>query len=240
MKLQFRSFVLALAMVGAAIAVHAQNGAASKADIARCTDWLKTVVPDTMKVDVALFCAGQKQEQVPGLGGWYSTYHCGPAARPAADGKQAYCSASGSFDDDYTIAAGFTSGTGRGGDLFPVEENGDGGAPATLYTRTPVQIGAMRLPAGLYRLTISHPSDGWKMTLAPEAGGATRVAALKPDGERVSSADSGLAIAVHHSGTRCGDPMNVRELIFTLNGLDLYACLRPEHIPPTQEGVASR
>jgi hypothetical protein len=240
MKLQVRSFLLALAMAGAAMAGHAQNGAASKADIDRCTDWLKTVLPDNMKVDVALFCAGQKQEQVPGLGGWYSTYHCGPAAGPAADRKEPYCAVSGAISPNWALAAGFRSEIKDGGDIMPAPGKVDAaGAAGTFYSLTPVHIGSLRVPAGLYRFTISHPADGWKMTVAPETGTEIGVVSLKPS-SLLTTTDSALAIGVLNSGFRCKDPVRVHELVISYSGTELYACFEPEPIAPAQESVAAR
>lgn len=236
MRLCGRSFLLALAMVGVAMAGQAQNGAASKAQVDRCTDWLNTMVPTDMRVDLAAFCAGAKQEQVPGLGGWYSVAHCGATAKPGADGKEPFCASSGAIDPDWAVAMGFRSGVKDGGDLMPNAEN-DVGAAATLYTRTPVQLGALRLAAGLYQITISHPSDGWKMTVATEGGEEIGMAPLIVDEEK-GYIGSGLAMAVHHAGLSCKDPVNVHELRFSYGGKDLYACFRPDRIAVTEETSA--
>jgi hypothetical protein len=92
----------------------------------------------------------------------------------------------------------------------------------------------------MYRFTISHPADGWKMTVAPETGKEIGTVSLKVDDRLTSTDGFGLAIGVHYSGSRCKDPVNVRELIFTYGGTELYACLRPDRIAPEQQSVAAR
>jgi hypothetical protein len=240
MKLQVRSFLLALAVAGVAMAVHAQNGAASKMDVDRCADWLRTVVPTNMRLDLAEFCAGAPQVQDPHLGGWHSTYHCGPGARPGADGKEPYCAVSGLFHSGWAIAAGFKSGVSDGGDLMPEAGKGNAtGAAATFYTLTPVHIGPLRLPAGLYRFVISHPVDGWKMTVAPQTGTEIGVVPLNPTSQ-MSTTDSALAIGLDVAAPRCKDPVRDHKLVISYNGTELYACFEPEPIAVAQESIAAK
>jgi hypothetical protein len=60
---------------------------------------------------------------------------------------------------------------------------------------------------------------------------------LKADTRFVSNVSADLAITLHINPPRCGDPGHARELAFTYNGTDLYACLRPEPAASTP-GIA--
>lgn len=236
MQIHGRLFLFVLAMAGASLAGYAQNGAASKTDVNKCTDWLRTMVPAGTRVDYAEFCAGARQEQVPNLGGWFSNDHCGPAARPGPEVKEPFCASSGIISPNLAIAVGFRSVVADGRDLMP--ENGDSaGAAATFYTLTPVQMEQLHLAAGLYRFTISHPADGWKMTVASEAGKEIGTVSLIGAGNLTYSG-SGLAISLHYSGFRCKDPVNVHELTFTYGRNELYACMRPDRAAIGEKAVA--
>jgi len=224
-------------MASVSLAAHAQNDAASKPVIARCADWLKSTIAVAMKVDIAEFCSGAGQQQVPNLGGWHSVGHCGQS-KAAADAKEPYCASSGVIGHDWAIAAGFKSAVSDGRDLMP--ENGySAGAEAVLYTLTPVQIDQLHLAAGLYRFTLSHPPGGWKMTVAADSGKEIGTVSLR-SADSLTYLGSELAIGVVHSGFRCKDPVNVHELTFTYAGSELYACMRPDHIPPVEGTVAKQ
>jgi hypothetical protein len=238
MKVYIRLILLALSTASVTVVAHAQHGAASKTDINRCSEWLKVMVPESARVDAVAFCRGLKAEGSPNE--WFSIYHCGPAAKPDAEGKKPYCTSSGSLSSDWTIAAGFSAEPDHGAELFPSAETGNAGEPATLYSRTPVHIGGLRIPAGMYRLTISHQADEWKMTVTPEGGQAIGTVPLKATGHQVSSANEDSVIQVHHSGNRCARPSNTGELIFSYNGVELVACLQPEPIEPVQDSAAAR
>ena len=100
-----------------------------------------------------------------------------------------------------------------------------------------MQLGALRLAAGLYQITISHPADGWKMKVATEGGKEVGMAPLFMD-EQTGYVGSGLAMAVHHAGLSCKDPVNVHELRFSYGSKDLYACFRPDRIAVGEEASA--
>lgn len=238
MKQYGRFILFALVMASFSTAIHAQHGAASKADINRCSDWLKVIVPESAGVNAVAFCRGLKTEAGPNE--WSRVYHCGPAATSNAGSKKPYCTSSGSVGSDWTMAAAFTAEPEHGAELFPNTETGKAGEPATFYSRTPVHIGDLRIPAGMYRLTISRHADEWKMTVAPDSGQPLGTVPLKATGHPVSSANTDSVIQVLHSGNHCAHPSSTRELIFSYDGVDLYACLRPEPIPPAQDNAAAR
>lgn len=236
MRYHLRAVLFVLAVAAVSAVAQSQNAPASKADIDHCTDWLNSLVPERTRLDLATFCAGLKQQDNPGLSGWYTAKYCGRTAKPETNGKQPYCASSGAIAGDWTIAAGFKSAIGDGGDLLP-PANGDSGASATLYTRTPAQIGAFRLPAGIYEIAISHPTDGWKLAVATQAGKKIGTVPLEEDEHSISS-NGELAISVHYAGFHCKDPVNVHELVFSYGGRDLYACIRPDRIAPSPEDAA--
>jgi hypothetical protein len=238
MKLYIRFIFFALCTTFATMVAHAQNGIASNAEINRCSDWLKAIVPQNQDVNAVAFCRGLKSEVRPDE--WFSFYHCGPAAKPDAEGKEPYCTSSGSISSDWTIAAGFSAGPNRGADLFPNTATGNAGGPATIYSRTPVHIGELRIPAGMYRLAILHPAEEWKMTIASESGQPIGTVLLKATGHQVSSANGNSVIEVRHSGKYCAQQRTTRELIFGYNGLELSACLQPEPIARVRENAAAR
>lgn len=219
-------------LAGATVPACAQK-AAPKADMDRCADWVRTVAGPALKVNPTEFCAGIRSDG-PAL--WHSDEVCGGVTKPGAAETKRYCTFSGALGEDWTIAAGFVGAAGDGGELL---REGNSGAAATLYSRTPLLIGKLRLPAGLYKLSLSKSPDSWKMTVAPEdAGQAGGTVALTADTDRMTYTGNGLSIGVHFYDPRCADPLNVRELVFTYHGMDLYTCMRPDHIPPARENAA--
>lgn len=242
-----RWVVLSLFVIGVgAVGATAQTGTASPKNVARCVQWLKDLLPQTIRINPAAFCAGVKPEGAPD--GFSVVEHCGPAVEKPEGAPPPYCTSSGILAPGWTIAAGYTAASQNGNELFSETRTGRGAWPApTLYTRTPLHVGALRLAAGLYRLEPSHTSDGWMLTVVPESEDSTAPAqqplgtiALKADTRFVSNVSGDLAITLHFNPPRCADPAHVRELAFTYSGTDLYACLRPEPVPSTQENAANR
>lgn len=233
-------------MGGGAVRATAQAGTASPKDVARCVLWLKVLLPQTIRIDPAAFCAGVEPERAPD--GFAVVQQCGPAVEKAEGAPRPYCTSSGILAPGWTIAAGYTDASSNGNELFSEARSGRAAWPApTLYSRTPLHVGALRLAAGLYRLEPSHTSDGWMLMVFPESEDSTAPAqqplgtiTLKEDTHFVSNVGGDFAVTVHVNPPRCADPIHVRELAFTYNGRDLYACLRPEPVPSAQENAATR
>ena len=233
-------------MVGGAVGATAQTGTASPKDVARCVEWLKDLLPQTIRIDPAAFCAGIKPEGAPD--GFAGVQQCGPAVEKPRGSPHPYCTSSGILAPGWTIAVGYTAASRNGNELFSEARTGRATSPAPmLYSRTPLHLGALLLAAGLYRLEPSRTSGGWMLTVVPESENGNAPAqqplgtiTLKTDTRFVSNVSGDLAITVHVNPPRCGDPGHVQELAFTYNGADLYACLRPEPISSTQENAANR
>jgi hypothetical protein len=245
---RLRWVVLTLFVMGAVtIGATAQTGTASPKDVARCVQWLKDLLPQTIRIDPAEFCAGVKPEGAPdGFSAFSVAQHCGPEVEKPEGAPRPYCTSSGILAPGWTIAAGYTAASQNGNELFSETRTGRGAWPApTLYSRTPLHVGALRLAAGLYRLEPSHTSDGWMLTVVSEPEDSTAPAqqplgtiTLKADTRFVSDVSGSLGITLHDNPPRCDH--HARELAFTYNATDLYTCLLPEPVPPAQENAANR
>lgn len=231
---------------GGAVGTTAQTVTATPKDVARCVQWLKDLLPQTIQVDPAAFCAGIKPEGAPD--GFAAVQQCGPAVEKSVGLPRPYCTSSGILAPGWTIAAGYTAASQNGNELFSEGRTGTAAwPPPMLYSRTPVHVGALRLAAGLYRLEPSRMPDGWMLTVVPESEDSAAPAqqplgtiTLKTDTRFVSNVSGDLAITVQGNPPRCGDPGHARELAFTYNGTDLYACLHSEPVPPAQDTAANR
>lgn len=239
MKTFCKAVLLLLIGLSAALANHAQEVAANSDDVARCTDWVKETVPATVRVVGSDFCRGIKRDGSPD--GWYSIEKCGE--QPGNDKAQVkmFCSSSGVVGPDTAVAAGF-SGTGTdGGELISTTSEGGKTPTAVLYSRTPLHIANTRIPAGLSQLTFSHADRGWRMAIKPDGEKIALIVPLLSDTHQLSATGSELAVGVHYNSPRCSDLLNMRELVFTYAGTDLYVCMRPDHVPPvSDESVASQ
>lgn len=217
-----------------ALATYAQGIAASMPtsdEQAQCAKWVRETVPANLHINGSDFCAGVKRDGSPDS--WYSIQNCGE--RPGSDTASAkmYCASSGAVGPDWTIAAGYTGSGPDGGELISEMHEGSTPPVATLYSRTPLLVGDKAIPAGFSRLTFSHTDHGWQMAIVPEKEKIVRSVQLLSDSRQLSAAGrKNLAIGVHYASPRCADFPNVRELVFTYSGTDLYVCMRPDHIAP--------
>ena len=123
---------------------------------------------------------------------------------------------------------------------------------ATFYSRTPVWMGNLRLPAGMYELMPSKSADGWKLALARQDGnwsdakdqrqylGSVKMKAAASD----EPAGKNLVISTKPWGEGCPGPsldFNVRELHFMYGSTDLFVCLRPDQVPLSpEENISQR
>lgn len=223
----------------AAAAIHAQDASANSDEIIRCADWVKETVPANVRIVGADFCRGIKPEGSPT--GWYSIENCGEQRGGKESSARAFCASSGQIGPDWTVGAGYTGSKPDGGELFSGMHEGGASRFATLYSRTPLHIGDMRIPSGFSHLSFSQTDRGWQMTIAPEKEKATIAVQLLSDSRQLSATGSELAVGVHYASPRCPDLLNMRELVFTYAGTDLYVCMRPDHIPPmSDESAATR
>jgi hypothetical protein len=119
---------------------------------------------------------------------------------------------------------------------------------ATLYSRTPVWIGDLKVPAGLLRLVPSQTSEGWKLTILQLAGewsqdklSSRTLGAVPLKATAVDRYPSGeMVLELFPSSRECSTPMWVtRELHMIYKDLDMYVCLRPDQVFPTLDVQAS-
>lgn len=224
--------------LSATVTTYAQDVVVNADEVARCADWVKKTVPANSRIIGADFCKGVKSNGGPD--GWYSIGDCGEQSGGKEGPARAFCASSGVIGPDWTVGAGYTGSKPDGGELFSGMHEGGASRFATLYSRTPLHIGDMRIPSGFSHLSFSQTDRGWQMTIAPEKEKATIAVQLLSDSRQLSATGSELAVGVHYASPRCPDLLNMRELVFTYAGTDLYVCMRPDHIPPMSDESAAR
>jgi hypothetical protein len=204
-----------------------------------CVRWMKATVSGgvTRTLVPTDFCSGIKRGST---GGWYSVRKCGLPAEPLSGATPRYCTSSGQLTAHEAWAAGFSTATTDGHELLDETSKITKDlhrSAATFYSRTPVWMGTLRLPAGMYELMPAQSPDGWKLDVATEHGdylGSVRMetaASANPTGKN-------LVISTKHWGEGCPGPspdFNVRELHFSCGSTDLFVCLRPDQVPLSQE-----
>ena len=108
---------------------------------------------------------------------------------------------------------------------------------ATFYSRTSVSMGALRLPAGMYKLMPAQSPDGWKLDVATEHGDYLGSVKMKTAASN-DPAGKNLVISTTPWGEGCPGPtldFNVRKLHFMYGSTDLFVCLRPDQAPVSPE-----
>ena len=140
--------------------------------------WMKATVPnlrgsydgDLRKLDPAHFCAGIQEG---GLGGWGAVFKCGQSTEQSPGTPLRYCASFGEVNGGDAWAAGFSSTTEDGSDLFDGTSDlakDSQHAAVTFYSTNAVRMETLRLPAGMYKLTPSKSPDGWKLAVAKQDG----------------------------------------------------------------------
>jgi hypothetical protein len=223
---------LSLALAGA----FAQDvSVAPGSDTERCVHWMKATVPRTPRIDPVDFCRGVKREG--SYDGWGSVFKCGQPADNGAAPR--YCASSGQFFRGEAWAAGFSSATRDGRELF--EGNSDPAkdlVAATFYTRTTLWMENLRVPPGMYKLIPSRSPHGWSLSVArqdvPPYLGTVEMKGSVPDRLETSN----LVTSTTPSAEGCPGPstnFDLRELHFIYGSADLFVCIRPEEVVRGQE-----
>ena len=233
--------VLALSLAFAScgsLSLRAQDASvAPGTDIDSCMRWMKATVPAISTLDPADFCSGIKRGNTDG---WYSLQKCGSPAEQLSGSALRYCTSSGQLTTREAWAAGFSSATTDGRELLGETSDTTQDlhrSAATFYSRTPMWMGTLRLPAGLYELMPTKSADGWKLAVAKQHGeylGSVEMKTAASD----DPAGKNLVISTNHWSERCTGPspnFNVRELHFSYGGTNLFVCLRPDQVPLSQE-----
>lgn len=230
---------LAFASYGG-LTLRAQDASvASRAAIDSCVQWMKATVSGGVAgpLDPTEFCSGIKRGNI---GGWYSMWKCGHPTEQLNGGTPGYCTSSGQLTAHEAWAAGFSTATTPDGHEL-LEETSDTAKDlhrraATFYSRTPVWMGTLRLPAGMYELMPAQSPDGWKLDVATEHGdylGSVEMKTATSD-----PAGKNLVISTKHWGEGCrarSRDLNVRELHFSYGSTNLFVCLRPDQVPASQQ-----
>jgi hypothetical protein len=160
---------LAFASCGS-LTLRAQDASvASRTAIDSCVQWMKATVSAGVAspLDPTEFCSGIKRGNI---GGWYSIRKCSHPTGSLNDATPGYCTSSGQLTAHEAWAAGFSTATTPDGHEL-LEETSDIAkdlhrSAATFYSRTPVWMETLRLPAGMYELMPSKSPDGWKLAVA--------------------------------------------------------------------------
>lgn len=108
-----------------------------------CTRWL-TATSFQDPADASAFCSGSTKA----VTGWFATGPCPHPQNQTTEGTSAIvCSSAGDSTNYMSLAAGFKATSDDPAYTVP------GVGAVTLFTRTAVWIGGLRVPAGFYRLT---------------------------------------------------------------------------------------
>lgn len=121
-----------------------------------CIRWLTTTMFQDA-ADASGFCSGASAK--PGLGWSGTAGPCLHSQKRTREGTSAIvCQGTGKSTKDLGLAAGFEAASDDQAYTVP----GAGGA-VTLFTRTAVWIGGLRVPAGFYSLRPLSSSKRWKL-----------------------------------------------------------------------------
>jgi hypothetical protein len=206
-------------------------------DTAQCMRWMKATVPGKVPLDPADFCSGLKRGSTDG---WYSIWKCGHPAEQLTGATPRYCTSSGQFTTREAWAAGFSTTTTDGRELLYGTSDTTKGlrrSAATFHSRTPVWMGRLRMPAGMYELMPTESPDGWKLAVAKQHGEYLGSVAMKT-ATSGDPAGKNLVISTKHWAEGCPGPspdFNVRELHFIYGSTDLLVCIRPDQVPVGKE-----
>jgi hypothetical protein len=249
---------LAFAGSGAFSHLRAQDAAVTPdTNKQRCVNWMKATVPvaDLGGLDAADFCSGIENGN---LGGWSATGKCGASPALLTGTAPKYCASWGEISAHEAWAAGFSSTTKDGRELL--EGASDSAKDAqrnavTFYSRTAVWMGSLRVPAGMYQLTPSRSPAGWSLAVARVDGEWNDAKAPQQflgtvEMKGVASGDPTLTDSLYFelgkddleiwagnfaAGCEGRSDFRGRELHFILGTTDLLLCIRPEHLPASQE-----
>ena len=235
--------VLALSLAFASygsLTLRAQDASvAPGTEIDSCVRWMKATASGgvTRTLDPADFCSGIKRGSTDG---WYSIWKCDQLPQPITGTTPRYCTSSGLLTTREAWAAGFSTTTTDGRELLYGTSDTTKDlhrTAAMFYSRTPVWMGRLRMPAGMYELTPTKSPNGWKLAVAKQHGkylGSVEMKTAVSD----DPAGKNLVISTKHWAEGCPSPspeFNVRELHFMYGCTDLFVCIRPDQVPVRQE-----
>jgi hypothetical protein len=244
--------VMTLSLLFAGSSLRAQGPtAAPDTETQRCVNWMKATVPGISTLDPSDFCAGIKKDGSPD--GWWSIWKCGQPTQQLPGATPRYCTSSGQFFRGEAWAAGFSSTTRDGRDFFDGDSDGAKDQhliAATFYSRTPLWMENLLVPAGIYKLIASKSPDGWSLAVAKLDGEWNDAKPslqylgsllMKGSASDNPTADN-LGISTKPWAEGCPGPssdFSVRELHFQDGSWDLFVCIRPDQVPQSQEAKMS-
>jgi Protein of unknown function (DUF2911) len=136
-----------------------------------CPRWLGVVISKSDLDDPARFCSGIIENG--SRGGWSSSGDCPRTLGRVAETTPSFCASVGRKDWDTTLAVGVISTSMKGREFLdgtlPVQSDVNYGA-ATLYTRTAIWIGDVRVPAGIYSVHVSESPEELKLDINKQTG----------------------------------------------------------------------
>ncbi len=240
---------LAFASSGSLFTLRAQNASvASKTEIDRCVKWMKATVSEELTRDLAPadFCSGVRNGNTDA---WWSVRKCGSPTEQLAGTAPHYCTSSGWITEREAWAAGYNSTIIAEREFLDVTSDAAPDLhriPAVFYSRTPVWIGNLRVPAGIYELMPSKSPEGWQLTVVrqdEESNDAKHPGAYlgsieMKNAESKYPTEKDLLIWINTWSDGCPGPsldVNARELHFMSGSTDLFVCVRPDQVPPNQE-----
>lgn len=227
---------LAFASFGSLFILRAQDVSAPPGNATdSCVRWMKATVPAPVlsTLDPVDFCSGIKAGSTDA---WYSVWKCGQSAEQLTGTTPRYCTSSGQLTAREAWAAGFSTTATDGSELLDGTSDTTKDlhrSAATFYSRTPVSMESLRVPAGMYELMPTRSPDGWKLTVAKQDGESLGSVEMKTAASN-DPAGKSLVIWTKHGSDGCPGPsldFNVRELHFIYGSTNLFVCLRPDQLP---------
>jgi hypothetical protein len=155
---RLRSCFCFLIATAAVCALKAQ--ASSPATEQLTTECVRWVIAISFQdpAEAKAFCSGVRERHVVGWAGAGGA-PCPHAQSQTTEGASAIvCSSAGDSTNDMSLAAGFKAASDD-----PAYTVAGAGGAVTLFTRTAVWIGGLRVPAGFYSLRPQSSSEGWKL-----------------------------------------------------------------------------
>ena len=252
-----RTFTLAVSCLASILVYPASSqtvpSTASHA-VEQCVHWMKSMPSAPTSIDPVLFCSGLPTGERK-VSGWGSALR---QCRPKADDpsklalQASRCESSGYIRPGDTLAIFYKTVTSDSANIAQQGNEAPDPSISTsvmLYTRTPAQIGDLRVPAGLMKLVPSFENEKWQFTVISEKSQFDAEESPQPIGVVRLKADSlqpaqkrNFIFHLSAFATKCSNDSSIftiRELHMNYNDSDLFVCIRPDQIAPQSPQLSS-
>ena len=199
-------------------------------EVVQCTHWLETIVPKSTMSNAPNFCSGivNVRETVE----WAGSSDCPESPVRVADAPRRFCASYGRNDYYETFAVGVTSTSSQGRDFIDGALPGPND-PAVLFTKKPIWIGDLLLPAGMYNLQISRSPEESTLNVSKQNGdagsylGSVKMKSAPVEGMPVPWLSIQAWPTVRDGPTPLSEAL-VNEMHFTWGDTNLFVRIRPD------------